>query len=44
MSLLGGKDRVDLYYFEHGHTSGDTIIVFPALRTMHTGDLFAAKN
>ena len=43
MSLLGGKDKVDLYYFGRGHTSGDTIIVFPALRTMHTGDLFAAK-
>jgi cyclase len=43
MSLLDGKDKVDLYYFGRGHTSGDTIIVFPALRTMHTGDLFAAK-
>jgi cyclase len=43
MSLLGGKDKVDLYYFGRGHTSGDTIIVFPALKTMHTGDLFAAK-
>jgi cyclase len=43
MSLLGGKDKVDLYYFGRGHTSGDTIIVFPELRTMHTGDLFAAK-
>jgi glyoxylase-like metal-dependent hydrolase (beta-lactamase superfamily II) len=43
LSLLGGKDRVELHYFGRGHTSGDTIIVFPALRTMHTGDLFAAK-
>ena len=32
MSLLGGKDKVDLYYFGRGHTSGDTIIVFPALK------------
>ena len=43
LSLLGGKDQVELHYFGRGHTSGDTIIVFPALRTMHTGDLFAAK-
>lgn len=43
LSLLGGHDRVDLYYFGPGHTDGDTIIVFPFLRTMHTGDLFAAK-
>jgi len=43
LSLLSGKDRVELHYFGRGHTSGDTIIVFPAHRTMHTGDLFAAK-
>ena len=43
LSLLGGKDQVELHYFGRGHTSGDTIIVFPAHRTMHTGDLFAAK-
>lgn len=44
MSLLSGSDRIDLYYFGRGHTGGDTIIVFPALRTAHTGDLFAAKG
>jgi cyclase len=43
LSLLGGNDRVDLYYFGRGHTDGDTFIVFPFHRTMHTGDLFAAK-
>src|SRR5437867_5168687 len=43
MSLLGGNEKIDLYYFGRGHTNGDTIIVFPALRVAHTGDLFAAK-
>jgi cyclase len=38
-----GSDQVDLYYFGRGHTNGDTLIVFPSLRTMHTGDLFASK-
>src|SRR5262245_1655165 len=39
-----GKDQIDLYYFGRGHTNGDTFIVFPALRTMHAGDLFAQKQ
>jgi cyclase len=41
-TLLSGDDRVDLYYFGRGHTSGDAIVVFPALRAAHTGDLFFA--
>jgi len=41
LTLLSGQDRIDLYYFGPGHTNGDTIIVFPALRVAHTGDLFA---
>ena len=44
LSLLQGKEKIDLYYFGRGHTSGDTIIVFTALRVAHTGDLFAAKG
>jgi cyclase len=43
LSLLKGKDQIDLYYFGPGHTSGDALIVFPALRTMHSGDLFSGK-
>jgi cyclase len=43
LSLLDGKDRMDLYYFGRGHTNGDTVIVFPALRTVVMGDLFARK-
>jgi cyclase len=44
LSLGSGKDQVDLYYFGPGHTNGDAFVVFPALRTMHTGDLFAGKT
>jgi glyoxylase-like metal-dependent hydrolase (beta-lactamase superfamily II) len=43
LTLGNGKDEVDLYYYGRGHTNGDTFIVFPALRTMHAGDMFAWK-
>jgi cyclase len=43
LSLGTGKDQVDLYYFGVGHTNGDTFVVFPTVRTMHTGDMFAWK-
>ena len=44
LSLLKGADKIDLYYFGRGHTSGDTFVVFPALKVMHAGDLFAGKG
>src|SRR5262249_17476096 len=44
LSLLNGADKIDLYYFGRGHTSGDTFVVFPALNVMHAGDLFAATG
>jgi glyoxylase-like metal-dependent hydrolase (beta-lactamase superfamily II) len=44
LSLLSGKDRIDLYYFGRGHTNGDNWVVFPALGTMHTGDMFQRRN
>ncbi len=44
LSLLSGADKIDLYYFGRGHTSGDTFVVFPALKTMHTGDMFPTKG
>ena len=44
LSLGSGKDRIDLYYFGRAHTNGDAWIVFPELRVMHTGDIFAAKD
>jgi glyoxylase-like metal-dependent hydrolase (beta-lactamase superfamily II) len=43
LSVGSGKDQIDLYHFGRGHTNGDTFVVFPALRTMHTGDMFAWK-
>ena len=43
LTLFGGADQIDLYYFGPGHTNGDAIVVFPALRTAATGDLFARK-
>jgi cyclase len=36
---LGGVD-VELHYVGRGHTNGDTIVYFPDLRVMATGDLF----
>jgi len=39
---LGGKE-VRAKYFGRGHTSGDAVIYFPALKTIHTGDLFLAR-
>jgi glyoxylase-like metal-dependent hydrolase (beta-lactamase superfamily II) len=44
MSIGTGKDQIDLYYFGRGHTNGDTFVVFPALRTMHMGDMFPWKD
>ena len=35
---LGGVE-VRMLYFGRGHTNGDTVIFFPDLRTVHTGDL-----
>jgi glyoxylase-like metal-dependent hydrolase (beta-lactamase superfamily II) len=44
LTLGSGKDRIDLYYFGAGHTNGDTFVVFPALRVLHTGDMFAWQD
>jgi glyoxylase-like metal-dependent hydrolase (beta-lactamase superfamily II) len=41
LTLFDGKDQIDLYHFGAGHTDGDIVVVFPALRTAHMGDLFA---
>ena len=43
LTLGSGRDQVDLHYLGVGHTNGDTFVVFPALRVMHTGDMFAWK-
>lgn len=36
-----GPDQVDVYHFGAGHTAGDAVVVFPGVRAMHAGDLFA---
>jgi cyclase len=35
-----GRNDVQALYFGRGHTSGDAIVYFPALKTIHTGDLY----
>jgi cyclase len=44
MTIGGGADQIDLYYFGPGHTNGDAWVVFPSLRTVHAGDLFASRS
>lgn len=41
--FLGGKE-VEALYCGRGHTNGDAVIYFPALRTLHTGDLMAGTT
>jgi cyclase len=44
LTIGNGAERIDLYYFGPGHTNGDAWVVFPALRAMHAGDMFASKG
>ena len=44
MTIGSGNDRIELRYFGRAHTSGDAFVIFPALRTMHTGDAFPNKG
>jgi cyclase len=44
MTLGAGKNQMDLYYFGRAHTNGDAWIVYPAVRVMQTGDIFAWKD
>lgn len=44
MSLLGGDETIDLYYFGAAHTDGDTFVVFRNARVLHAGDAFANKG
>jgi len=41
--FLGGKE-VHARYCGRGHTNGDAVVYFPALRTLHTGDLMAGTS
>src|SRR5436190_9949953 len=44
MTLGKGAEQIDLYYFGPAHTNGDAVVVFPALRIAHIGDMFARKG
>lgn len=44
MTLLGGADAIDLFYFGPGHTNGDAFVVFRNAKTVHAGDIFARKG
>jgi cyclase len=44
LTLGSGADRMELFYFGRGHTSGDAMIYYPSLRVLQTGDLFAWKD
>jgi glyoxylase-like metal-dependent hydrolase (beta-lactamase superfamily II) len=41
--FLGGKE-VRAHYYGRGHTNGDAVMYFPALKTIHTGDLMAGTS
>jgi cyclase len=41
--FLGGKEA-RAHHFGRGHTNGDAVVYFPALRTIHTGDLMAGTS
>jgi glyoxylase-like metal-dependent hydrolase (beta-lactamase superfamily II) len=44
LTVGSGNERIDLFYFGAGHTNGDAMVYFPALRVLQTGDLFARKD
>lgn len=44
LTLGTGRDRIELYHFGAGHTDGDTVIVYPALRVLQMGDMFPWKD
>ncbi len=39
LTLMRGKERIDLYYFGPSNTDGDAWVVFPSRRIMHVGDI-----
>lgn len=44
LTIGSGAERIDIHHFGRAHTGGDAFIVFPALRVMHVGDVFPAKD
>jgi cyclase len=41
--FLGGKE-VRAKYYGRGHTNGDAFVYFPALKVLHTGDMFTSAS
>jgi glyoxylase-like metal-dependent hydrolase (beta-lactamase superfamily II) len=44
LTIGTGASQIDLHYFGAAHTSGDAVIVFPALGIAQMGDMFAWKD
>jgi len=44
MSVFLGGQEIRAQYFGRGHTSGDAVIYFPALKVIHAGDLFLTNS
>ena len=44
LTLGSGADRIELYHFGPGHTSGDTFILYPGLRVLQMGDMFPWRD
>ena len=44
LTLGSGADRIELYHFGAGHTSGDTFILYPGLRVLQMGDMFPWRD
>jgi glyoxylase-like metal-dependent hydrolase (beta-lactamase superfamily II) len=44
MSVFLGGQEVRARHFGRGHTNTDAIVYFPALRTIHTGDMMAGAT
>jgi cyclase len=43
LTILSGKDAIDLRYYGAAHTNGDAFVIFRSARVVHTGDAFANK-
>lgn len=39
LTLMRGKERIELHYFGPSNTDGDAWVVFPSRRIMHVGDV-----
>jgi glyoxylase-like metal-dependent hydrolase (beta-lactamase superfamily II) len=44
LSVFLGGQEIRAQYFGRGHTNGDAVIYFPALKVIHTGDLFLTNS